>query len=626
MESRDSSKDSDSSDSQNSSNNSDSLDENFIQICTRIKDKYFACVKNKLERVLRSSWEKQREQSKLQEPDYFVMKGDQKDKNSWYIYLCIKESFYLHNKDKITKFNDENQEGAWDVFNIDGKSRQLLTSEKLNNIIRDSIGEWMTKEGFYTMKMSEVVVFVRIKNSDNSKNSKTEEVNEEECSIELTCLESDVPVMMMIKEKIKKLFKKSKNKDDRGMQVESLLLYSYKKSEIFEKLMEQIFCKFNNEEIDDEEGKIIAKIKKYNNKDDSNREYAKIVVKNYQVIFKKEIKKLLKDFVKSFQWKRILVSDLKETIKKNKLHSYFKIHENYWSILFQLHKYHNINEIIKNSCESSDDLLDSKSKHKKSNLKNAKIWIREVKDWFQSFTQIDIFEEDRESQAIYFTTKIMNEDYWNSEQIIKDFLSLLCKVTNLIDGCKSLPGRVFSEPNLKMKHFIVKVIENYKKATPQKSLPIIFIIPDPHNEEERFLMISSINQIENDELKEIMMIKSKSDIELKPIISMVRKQNFCNFGNSLGNLNFTDNEFEQLPKPYFSKDKIVEILKREETAKELSELMVNEVQDLLHLSVVSENWVSYIYFKNSKPINLHAKLYGVIWTLLIEYIKRKKSK
>jgi hypothetical protein len=159
----------------------------------------------------------------------------------------------------------------------------------------------MTKEGFYTMKMSEVVVFVRIKNSDNSKNSKTEEVNEEECSIELTCLESDVPVMMMIKEKIKKLFKKSKNKDDRGMQVESLLLYSHKKSEIFEKLMEQIFCKFNNEEIDDEEGKIIAKIKKYNNKDDSNREYAKIVVKNYQVIFKKEIKKLLKDFVKSFQ-------------------------------------------------------------------------------------------------------------------------------------------------------------------------------------------------------------------------------------------------------------------------------------------------------------------------------------
>jgi hypothetical protein len=139
-----------------------------------------------------------------------------------------------------------------------------------------------------------------------------------------------------------------------------------------------------------------------------------------------------------------------------------------------------------------------------------------------------------------------------------------------------------------MKSFISRIIENYKKATPQKSLPIIFIIPDPYNEEE-FLMISSINQIENDELKEIMKIKSKSDIELKPIISMIRKQNFCNFGSSLGNLNFTDDEFNQPPKPYFSKDKITEILMREETAKKLSESMVDKIKDLLHLSVNSEN-------------------------------------
>jgi hypothetical protein len=130
----------------------------------------------------------------------------------------------------------------------------------------------------------------------------------------------------------------------------------------------------------------------------------------------------------------------------------------------------------------------------------------------------------------------------------------------LISGCISLPGRVFFGPNLEMEHFTAKVMKNYKKATPQKSLPIIFIIPDPQNEEENFLMISSINQIENNELKEIMKIKSKSDIELKPIISMIRKQNFCNFGNSLGNLTFTDDELEQPPKPYFSKNKIVEIL------------------------------------------------------------------
>jgi hypothetical protein len=432
--------------------------------------------------------------------------------------------------------------------------------------------------------------------------------------------------MKMIKNKIEKLVERSKSKDDKGMEVKTLLLYSNKKSEIFEKLRDEIFCKFDNEETDNEERKIIVKIKKYNNKKDNSKKYVKIVVNNYQALFKKEIEKLLNDFVKSFQWKRILVSDLKETIKENKLHYYSKIRENYWDILFQLHKYHNINEIIKNSCESSDDLSNSKSKHKKSNQKSTTIWIRGIKDWFQIFTHIDIFEEDRESQAIYFTTKIMKEDYWDSEQIIKDFLSLLCNVTNLISGCKSLPGRIFFEPNIEMMHFTAKVKKNYKKATPQKSLPIIFIIPDPQNEEERFLMISSINQIENDELKEIMKIKSKSDIELKPIISIIRKQNFCNFGNSLGNLNFSDDEFENPPKPYFSKDKITEILMREETAKKLSESMVKEIKDLLHLSVDSENWVSYIYFKNSKPINLHAKLYEVISALLIKYIKRKKSK
>jgi hypothetical protein len=431
--------------------------------------------------------------------------------------------------------------------------------------------------------------------------------------------------MEKIKMKIEKLVERSKNKDDEGMEVKTLLLYLHKKSEIFQKLKEEIFCKFDNNETNDEERKIIVKIKKYNNKNDNSKKYSKIVVNNYQALFKKEIKKLLNEFVNSFQWKRILVSDLKETIKENKLLNYSKIPKKYWDILFQLHKYYNINEIIKNSCESSDDKSKSKSKHKKSNLKSTTIWIRGVKDWFQIFTHIDIFEEDKESQAIYFTTKIMNEDYWDSEQILKDFLSLLCNVTNLISGCKSLPGRVFFEPNLEMENFIAKVKKNYKKATPQKSLPIIFIIPDPYNEEE-FLMISSINQIENDELKEIMKIKSKSDIELKPIISMIRKQNFCNFGSSLGNLNFTDDEFNQPPKPYFSKEKITEILMREETAKKLSESMVDKIKDLLHLSVNSENWVSYIYFKNSKPINLHAKLYEVIRTLLIEYIKRKKSK
>jgi hypothetical protein len=431
--------------------------------------------------------------------------------------------------------------------------------------------------------------------------------------------------MEKIKMKIEKLVERSKNKDDEGMEVKTLLLYLHKKSEIFQKLKEEIFCKFDNNETNDEERKIIVKIKKYNNKNDNSKKYSKIVVNNYQALFKKEIKKLLNEFVNSFQWKRILVSDLKETIKENKLLNYSKIPKKYWDILFQLHKYYNINEIIKNSCESSDDKSKSKSKHKKSNLKSTTIWIRGVKDWFQIFTHIDIFEEDKESQAIYFTTKIMNEDYWDSEQILKDFLSLLCNVTNLISGCKSLPGRVFFEPNLEMENFIAKVKKNYKKATPQKSLPIIFIIPDPYNEEE-FLMISSINQIENDELKEIMKIKSKSDIELKPIISMIRKQNFCNFGSSLGNLNFTDDEFNQPPKPYFSKEKITEILMREETAKKLSESMVDKIKDLLHLSVNSENWVSYIYFKNSKPINLHAKLYEVIRTLLMEYIKRKKSK
>jgi hypothetical protein len=107
--------------------------------------------------------------------------------------------------------------------------------------------------------------------------------------------------MKMIKMKIEKLVEKSKSKDDKGMEVKTLLLYSHKKSEIFEKLKDEILCKFDNEETNDEERKIIVKIKKYNNKNDNSKKYAKIVVNNYQALFKKEIKKLLNDFVNSFQ-------------------------------------------------------------------------------------------------------------------------------------------------------------------------------------------------------------------------------------------------------------------------------------------------------------------------------------
>lgn len=77
-------------------------------------------------------------------------------------------------------------------------------------------------------------------------------------------------------------------------------------------------------------------------KEDDNKKYSMIIVRNHQILVDKEIKKLLKDFNDCFKCFPIKVKTLKKLMKKEYPSLHSKLPENYWEILLELEKHYKI--------------------------------------------------------------------------------------------------------------------------------------------------------------------------------------------------------------------------------------------------------------------------------------------